>query len=72
MYGLKQAARPAYNDLVQILIKNGYSPDKYCPNIWKHETRDTKLCLCVDDFGVKFASKADAHHLIQSLQEIKK
>ena len=49
MYGLKQAARLAYDDLVVHLGKNGYSPDKICPNIWTHKTHKTKFCLCVDD-----------------------
>ena len=69
MYGLKQATRLAYDALVANLKKNGYSPDKYCPNIWVHETRQTKFCLCVDDFGVKYFNKQDAEHLISSLQE---
>ena len=31
--------------------------------MWKHETRDTIFCLCVDDFGVKYFSKEDVQHL---------
>ena len=68
MYGLKQAARLAHDQLVNHLHKYGYSPDKYAPNIWGHETRKTKFCLCVDDFGVKYFSKNDANHLITALQ----
>ena len=33
MYGLKQAARLAYDNLVTHLKKDGYFLDKYCPNI---------------------------------------
>ena len=69
MYGLKQAARLAYDNLVTNLKKDGYFPDKYCPNIWSHESRPTKFCLCVDDFGVKYFTKDDAQHLITSLQQ---
>ena len=47
MYGLKQAARLAYDNLVTNLKKDGYFPDKYCPNIWSHESRPTNFCLCV-------------------------
>ena len=36
IYGLKQAARLAYDNLVTNLKKDGYFPDKYCPNIWSH------------------------------------
>ena len=44
-YGLKQADCLAYNTLVDNLKKEGYIPDKYYPNIWGHETRDTNCCL---------------------------
>ena len=33
MYGLKQAARLTYDNLVTHLKKDGYFLDKYCPNI---------------------------------------
>ena len=69
MYGPKQAARLAYDALVKNLKQHGYQPDRYCPNIWKHEIRKTKFCLCVDDFGVKYYSKEDANHLIAALQQ---
>ena len=35
MYGLKQAARLAYDLLKKRLLPFGYYPDKICPNIWK-------------------------------------
>ena len=59
MYGLKQAARLAWIQLVKRLGDSGYKPDKFAPNIWSHETRKTKFCLCVDDFGVKYYNKED-------------
>ena len=69
MYGLKQAARLAYDDLVQHLGKYGYSPDKICQNIWSHKSRKTKFCLCVDDFVVKYFNQADKDHLIHALRQ---
>jgi hypothetical protein len=69
MYGLKQAAILAYKHLVNILKPYGYTP---CPNttgLWRHKTRPTKFCLCVDDFGVKYFSKDDADHLLNRLRE---
>ena len=69
MYGLKQATRLAYDNLVTNLKKDGYFPDKHCPNIWSHESRPTKFCSCVDDFGVKYFTKDDAQHLITSLKQ---
>ena len=68
IYGLKQAARLARDQLIQHMKPYGYAPDKHAPNIWTHTTRPTKFCLCVDDFGVKYFSEADAEHLIQVLQ----
>ena len=68
MYGLKQAARLAYDSLKQHLSTYGYHPDKYAQNIWSHENRRTKFCLCVDDFRVQYFSQQDAEHLIQALQ----
>ena len=69
MYGLRQAARLAYDDLKQHLKKCGYTPDKLATNIWKHETRKTKFCLCVDSFGVQYFSDDDAQHLISALED---
>ena len=37
--------------------------------MWEHETRRTKLCLCVDDFGIKSFSDADTNHLLDSLKQ---
>jgi len=69
MYGLRQAARLAHDDLKSHLAKYGYTPDPIAPNIWKHSTRQTKFCLCVDDFGVQYFNESDANHLITSLKD---
>ena len=68
MYDLKQAARLAYDAFVKNLKQHGYALEKYCPNIWKYKSGDTKCYLWVDDFGVKYTSKEDAMHLIKTLQ----
>ena len=36
--------------------------------MWKHHTRRTLFCLCVDDFGIKYYDKADVHHLENALK----
>ena len=69
MYGLKQAAILAYDHLINNLSQHGYSPVPHTLGIWHHKTLRTKFCLCVDDFGVKYYSKADADHLINSLEQ---
>jgi len=69
MYGLVQASTLAYKNLKKNLEPHGYYP---CPNtegLWKHVSRPTTFCLCVDDFGIKYYSKADANHLLACLRE---
>lgn len=36
-YGLKQAARIAYDRLVQYLCPHGYAPSRTNTGLWKHE-----------------------------------
>jgi hypothetical protein len=68
MYGLKQAALLAYQHLVKQLAPYGYHPCPCTTGLWQHDTRQTKLCLCVDDFGVKYFSQHDADHLLDALR----
>jgi len=67
MYGLKQAAILAYDNLQKNLKPFGYSPVVGTVGIWKHVTRPITFCLCVDDFGIKYTSKEDALHLLDSI-----
>ena len=69
LYGLKQAAKLARNQLVKHLAKFGYHPSPHAPNIWFHDTKPTKFCLCVDDFGIKYFTKEDSENLINALKE---
>ena len=62
MYGLKQAAILAYTQLKKQLLPHGYTPVEGTVGIWKHATRRTRFCLCVDDFGIKYYSQSDADH----------
>ena len=67
MYGLKQAAVLAYDNLVSTLAPHGYHLIPHTVGLWAHETRPTTFCLCVDDFGIKYFNKADADHLLHAL-----
>ena len=67
MYGLKQAAVLAYNNLSKLLEAAGYQPIINSLGMWKHASRKTLFCLCVDDFGVKYYSKDDMTHLLQAI-----
>ena len=68
MYGLKQAAILAHNHLIEKLKPFGYRPIPNTMGLWEHESRPTKFCLCVDDFGVKSFHKNDTNHLLDALQ----
>ncbi len=65
MYGLKHAAILAYDYLVTLLKPHGYYPEPHCVGIWSHKTHHTN----VDNFGVKYFSKDDANHLLDSLRK---
>ena len=67
MYGLKQATKLAWNQLVKCLEIKGYKPDKFSPNTWSHHKRKSKFYHCVDDFGIKYYNKEDANHLLSIL-----
>ena len=69
MYGLKQAAHLAFDNLIKLLAPDGYYPVRESPGLWKHKTRSTVFTLCVDDFGIKYASQEDADHLISSIRK---
>jgi hypothetical protein len=69
MYGLKQAARIAYDRLVLLMAPHGYHPIRQSPGLWKHETLPTVFALCVDDFGVKYTNNNHAHHFLNTLKK---
>ena len=68
MYGLKQAAILAYDNLQSNLKPFGYAPVIGTVGIWQHNTRSTTFCLCVDDFGVKYSKSDDTQHLLNSIR----
>ena len=63
MYGLKQAATLAYVNLVKNLAQFCYEPIQQTDSFSRHNTRPTKFCLCIDNFGVKYFDQADINHL---------
>jgi hypothetical protein len=68
MYGLKEAGISAFNQLVKNLEPAGYEPMPFTPGLWRHRTKRTTFVLCVDYFGVKYFTQADAQHLIDAIQ----
>jgi hypothetical protein len=67
MHGLKQAGLLA-NQLLQKRLKPfGYYPARHTSGLWLHNTKPTAFSLVVDDFAVKYVTKADARHLRDAL-----
>ena len=69
MYGLKEAAVLAYQQLSRFLALEGYTHVRGTAGLFTHNTRRTAFTLCVDDIGVKYCSQEDLAHLLQSLRK---
>lgn len=69
MYGLKQAAVLAYNNLSQLLKSTDYVPIINTSDLWKHTTHHTLFLLCVDNFGVNYYNKEDVQYLKQVIEK---
>lgn len=72
IYGLKQAGRLAQQRLIKHLADHGYHQCTNTPCLFKHETNSVTFTLVVDDFGVKYTGKADADHLLHTLEKLYK
>ena len=72
MYGLKQAAILAYDNLKQGLAPHGYAPIIGTVGICGHKTRPATFCLCVNDFEIKYFNKLNAQHLLDAICQIYK
>ena len=68
MYGLPQAGLLAQQKLIAHLAANEYTQTAV-PCLFRHKSNGTTFALVVDDFGVKYTSKAGADHLIATLQQ---
>jgi hypothetical protein len=69
MYGLPQAGILANLLLAKRLAPHGYRQTKFTPGLWAHDTLPVTFSLVVDDFGVKYEGLANAHHLINALEQ---
>jgi hypothetical protein len=63
MCGLKQAGILAQKKLISHLEPAGYIQSPNVPCLFIHAERGTAISLIVDDFAVKYRTKADADHL---------
>ena len=69
MYGLPQAVKLAYNQLVHQLEPHVYAPCCHTLGIWRHKWRPILFSLFVDAFGVKYVGRAHAEHLVTTLRK---
>ena len=69
VYVLPQAGIIYHTQLKIHLAPFGYKPCQYTPGLWDHENRDTKLCLVVDNFGIKYTRKNNLQHILSALQK---
>ena len=69
MYGLPQAGYLAQRRLIAHLAENDYH-ETPTPCLFRHSSNGTTFALVVDDFGVKYTTKAAADHLISVLRQL--
>ena len=67
MYGLTQAGLLAQQRLITHLAAHGYQ-QTLTTCLFRHIDNGTIFSLVVDDFGVKYTTKAGANHLVDTLQ----
>lgn len=67
--GLKEAGALANEQLQQRLAPYGYTPTRCAPGLWKYTNDKVIFGLIVDDFAVKYTSRAQAEHLVQALKD---
>ena len=67
MYGLKEAAILAYDQLSKFFNAAGYHHVPGTAGLWTHSTRPTAFCLCVDDIALKYYNASDLQHFLTTL-----
>ena len=69
LYGLVQAGKLAYDQLLNRLTAADFYPAPNAPGLFLHKTRPISFTLCVDDFGIKYTRKQDMEYLIDTIQQ---
>ena len=70
MYGLKQDACLAFDDLVKLLSPHGYFLVQESHGLLNRHTHSIVVALCVEIFCCKYNSMEDAHHLTNAIRNI--
>ena len=68
IYGLPQARALANKLLKKWIAPAGYYKVPHPPRLWNHVSCPIKFTLVVDDFGVKYAGKNNADHLVAAVK----
>ena len=68
MYGLKQAGRIAFDNLVKHMKKYGYHPCCITKGLWNHISNSITFVLVVDDLGIKYEKYSNLNHLLNALK----
>ena len=67
MYGLPQAGKLAYNQLVCKLEPHRYALSRHNFDLWIHKWRLILFSLVVNYFGVNCVGRAHTEHLVTTL-----
>ena len=67
IYGLPQSGRLTNEQLPKFLEPEEYYEVTHTPGLWRHKTCLIQFTLVVDNFGVKYAGKEHADHLLSIL-----
>ena len=70
IYGLPQAGIITNKRLQAHLYRHGYFPCPHTLGLYKYKSLDTTFTFVVDNFGIRYTSKANALHLIHCLRSL--
>ena len=69
MYGLPQAGIISHTQLKRHIFSFGYKLCQCTPGLWDNKTRDTRLCLVVDNFGIKYTISNNLQRILSDMQK---
>ena len=68
IYRLKKAGTLANQQLQQHLAPYGYTPIRYTPGLWKHNSNQVIFGLIINNFIVKYTNKENIQYLVNTLK----
>jgi hypothetical protein len=70
IYGLSHAGCLAQQRLIKYLGEHGYDLAPNSTSLFTHKTNSVSFTLEVDDFGVEYAGKDNANHLLDTPKKL--